>query len=76
MKYLTDRKFRISALFVFEIKDAKKDKIFNFSKGCFSAMGGSMDMIFGVFSEIYERLLRSIISQFFLKYNSTNLLKI
>ena len=36
----------MSAVFVFEIKDAKKDKIFNFLKGRFSVMGDPMDMIY------------------------------
>ena len=39
-KYLTDRKLKISAVFIFEIKGAKKDKIFNFLKGSFSVMRG------------------------------------
>ena len=34
-KYLTDRKMKMSAVFIFEIKGAKKDKIFNFFKGQF-----------------------------------------
>ena len=51
LKYLTDRKLKMSA-FIFEIKDAKKTKIFNFLKGCFSVVGAPMDMFFGVFSEI------------------------
>ena len=34
-KYLTDRKLKMSALFIFEIKDAKKDKTFNLFKGPF-----------------------------------------
>ena len=38
-------------IFVLEIKDAKNNKILNFVNGCFSVMGGPMDMIFGVFSE-------------------------
>ena len=59
-KYFTDRKLTMSAVFIFEIKDAKKDKIFNFLKGRFSVMGAPMDMIFGVFSETYVRLLKSI----------------
>ena len=62
---MTDDKFKISAVFIFEIKGAKKDKIFNFLKGIFSVMRGPMDMIFGVFSETYVRLLTSISSQFF-----------
>ena len=62
-KYLTDRKLKISAVFIFKIKGAKKDKIFNFLKVSFLLMGSSMDMIFGVFSEIYVRLLTNISSQ-------------
>ena len=61
----------MSAIFVFEIKNAKKDKIFNFLKGRFSVMGGPMDMIFGVFSETYVRLLKKIISRFFSKYSKS-----
>ena len=49
-KHLTDRK--LSAVFIFEIKDAKNGEIFNFLKGCFSVVGAPMDMIFGLFSEI------------------------
>ena len=60
-KYLTDEKLEISVL-VFEIKVTKKAKIFNFLNGRFSIMGGPMDMIFGVFSEINVRLPKSIIS--------------
>ena len=55
----------MSAVFIFEKKNAKKDKIFNFLKGCFSVMGGPMDMIFGVFSANYVRLLKSIGGIFF-----------
>ena len=43
----------MSAVFIFEIKDGKKDNIFNFLKGRFFVMGASMDMIFGLFSDIY-----------------------
>ena len=32
---MTDRKLKMSAVFIFEIKGAKKDKIFNFLKGGF-----------------------------------------
>ena len=42
----------MSAVFVFEIKGAKKAKIFNFLNSHFSVIGGPIDMIFGVFSEI------------------------
>ena len=47
------------------------DTIINFLKGRFSVMGGPMDMIFGVFSETYKRLLESIISQLISKYNKS-----
>ena len=68
-KYLTDRKLKLSAVFIFEIKGAKKDKIFNFLKSSFSVMRGPMDVIFGVFSETYVRLLTSMFSQFFSGYS-------
>ena len=57
----------MSAVFIFEIKDAKKDKIFNFLKDSFFVMGAPMDMIFGLFSDIYVRLPKSITSQSFFK---------
>ena len=59
----------MSAVFNFEIKDAKKDKIFNFLKGHFFVMGTPMDKIFGLFSDIYVRLPKSITSQFFSRYS-------
>ena len=34
-------------------------------------MGRSMDMIFGVFSETFVRLIKSIISQFFSNYSKS-----
>ena len=46
---MTDGKLKMSAVFIFEIKDAKKDKIFNFLKGRFFVMGAPMDMIFDLF---------------------------
>ena len=55
----------MSAVFIFEIKNAKNDKIFNFLKGCFSVMGGPMNMIFGVFSANYVRLLKNVTEIFF-----------
>ena len=55
----------MSAVFIFEIKDAKKDNIFNFLKGRFFVMG----MIFDLFPDIYERLPKSITSQVFLRYS-------
>ena len=61
----------MSALFVFEIKSAKKENIFNFLKGSFSLMCGPMDIIVGVFSENYVRLLTSISSQFFSRYSKS-----
>ena len=75
IKYLTDRKLKMSPVFVFEIKDAKKDKIFNSLKGSFSVMRVPMNIIFGVFSETCVRLLKSITLQFFGRYckDSNNL---
>ena len=70
-KYLTDRKLKMSAVFIFEIKDAKKDKILNFLKGRFFVMGTPMDMIFGLFSDIYVRLPKSITSQFLSRYSKS-----
>ena len=64
-KYLNDRKSKMSAVFIFEIKDAKKDKIFNSFKGRFFVMGAPMDMIFDLFSNTNVRLPKSITSQFF-----------
>ena len=49
-KYLTDRKFKMSAVFSFEVKEAKKHKVSSFWKGCFYVMSGPMDMNFGMFS--------------------------
>ena len=68
---LTDRKLKMWAIFIFEIKVARKDNIFNFLKGSFSVMSGPMDMIFGVFSETCVRLLTSITSQFFSGYSKS-----
>ena len=59
----------MSAVFTFEIKDAKKNKIFNILKGRFFVMGAPMDMIFGLFSDIYVWHPKSITSQFFSRYN-------
>ena len=67
-KYLTNRKLKMSAVFIFEIKGAKN---YNFLKGSFSVMRSPVDMIFGVFSEIYVRLLTSITSQFFSRHSKT-----
>ena len=50
----------MSAVFIFEIKGLKKDKVFNFLKRSFSVIDGPMDMIFDVFSETYVRFLKSI----------------
>ena len=59
----------MSAIFTFEIKGVKENKIFNYFKGLFSVMRGPMDIIFDVFSESYVILLISIASQFFSKYS-------
>ena len=68
-KYVTDRKLNMSAVFIFEIKDAKKDKIFNFLKGRFFVMDVPMDISFDLFSDIYVRLPKSITLQFFSRYS-------
>ena len=62
---MTDRKLKMSVAFIFEIKDANKNKSFNFLKGHFFVMGAPTGMIFGLFSDIYVRLPKSITSQFF-----------
>ena len=41
----------MSGLFIFEIKDANRDKTFNFLNGSFSVTRDPMDKILGVFSE-------------------------
>ena len=64
-KYLTDIKLKISAYFIFETKDAKKDKIINFWKDHLSVMGDLIDMIFGAFSDYYVRLLKVQLRNFF-----------
>ena len=61
----------MSTVFVFEIKGAKKDKIFYFLKDSFSVMGDPMDVVFGVFSGTYVRLLKKITSQFFSRYSKS-----
>ena len=61
----------MSTIFIFEIKGAKKDKMFNFLKGCFSVMGGPMDVIFGVFSDTYMRFLKGLTSQIFSRYSKS-----
>ena len=70
-KYLTNRKLETSFFLIFEIKGAKKDKIFDFLKSRFSVMGGPMDMIFGVFSETYVRLIKSITAEFYSRYSKS-----
>ena len=59
----------MSAVIIFEIKDAKEDKLLNVIKGRFFVMGAPMDMIFALFSDIYVRLPKSITSQFFSRYS-------
>ena len=54
------RYIKMSSVFIFEIKGAKNDKIFNFLKGGFSVMCSPVDISFGVFSETYVRLLKCI----------------
>ena len=71
IKYLTERKSKMSPVFAFQIKDAKKDKVFNFLKVSFSVMRVPMDMIFGVFSRTCVKLLTSITSHFFSRYSKS-----
>ena len=71
LKYLTDRKLKMSTVFILEVKGTKKDKVFNFLKDCFSVMGEPMDVIFGVFSDTNVRLLKGITSQFFSRYSKS-----
>ena len=65
----------MSPVFIFQIKGAKKDKIFNFLQGFICVIAGMifgvMDMIFGMFSETYARLLKSITSNFFSRYSKS-----
>ena len=72
MKYLIDGKLKMSCFFIFEVKRAKIDKIFNFLKNRFSVMSDPMDMIFSMFSETDARLLKNIISRFFSKYSKNH----
>ena len=53
-KYLSYGKFKMSTIFVLEIKGSKNDKIFNFLNGRFTVMGGPMDTILGVFLKTFE----------------------
>ena len=63
--------------FIFDIKRAKMDRIFNFLMDRFSVMRGLMDMIFGVFSKANVKILKYITSQFFSKYSkSYNILNV
>ena len=61
----------MSRFFIFDIKRAKMDQIFNFLKDRFSVMSVPMDMIFGVFSETDVKLLKIITSQCFSKYTKS-----
>ena len=67
----------MSTFFIFDIKRAKTDRIFNFLMDRFSVMSGLMDMIFGVFSKTNVKILKYITSQFFSKYSkSYNILNV
>ena len=70
-KYLTGRKLKISAVFIFEIKVVKKEKKINFLKDSFYVMRSPMVMNFGVFLETYVRLLTSLTSLFFSSYSKS-----
>ena len=50
-KILIDGKSKMSGFFIFEIKHAKMDKIFNYLRNPFSVMSSFMDMIIGMFSQ-------------------------
>ena len=67
---MTDRKLKLSAVFIFEIKAPKRTKFLIF-KGPFLRNGWPMDMIFDVFSETYVRLLKSITLEFYPRYNKS-----
>ena len=75
-KYLIDEKLKMLAVFIFEIKGAKRDKFSNLLKGRFSVMDSPIDMIFGNFSEIYVRLLKRMtwkfVSRYSKNYNNLN----
>ena len=51
---------------------AKKHKFFTFLKGRHFVMGGSIDIIFGVFWETPVDFLKSVVLQLFPKYNQSN----
>ena len=48
------KKLKLSTVFIFEIKGAKKDKIFNFLEGRFSVMGDPIWSIWHVFRDLCE----------------------
>ena len=52
----------MSDFFIFEIKCAKTDKIFNFLKDRFFVTSGAMDIIFGVFSKTNKSLIYQLIN--------------
>ena len=54
----------MSAVSIFEIKGAKKDKIFNFFKGNFSVMRGPVDFLC-VFRDLCEAFIKYKIKFFF-----------
>ena len=55
----------MSGFFIFEIKRAKIDKIFNLLKDRFFVMSGPMDIIICMFLDTNVRLLKDITLQFF-----------
>ena len=75
-KHLIDGKLSMSAFFIFEIKRAKMDKIFNFLKDRFSVMSSPTDMILGVFSKTNVRLLKNIIFKKYKRNFSQNIAKV
>ena len=54
----------MSTFFIFDIKRAKTDRIFNFLMESFSVMSSLIDMIFGVFSKTNVKILKYITLQF------------
>ena len=64
-----DRKLKMSDFFIFEIKRAKTDEIFNFLKDRFSITSDPMEIIFGVFSETNKNLLQNMISPLLSKHS-------
>ena len=62
----------MSVIFIFEIKGAKKDKMFNFLTGSFSVMRGPIDMIFWrIFRHLCEVSNKYNFARFFSRHGKT-----